>query len=173
MPFELTLRYATPLTPLDDVDEVLKEFLRMVGYLPEHDDARSGEGPAESTVAYRLVRDCLLKDPRKAWYVEEVTAFLATSKPTVYRHLNRLKVLDMLEEVGSDPDGKGRKGYRLRFGNLSQAWEFTEANATNALRRYRETVNHLQKLLDASRAVPARPVAAPTVPAPRERKGRG
>ncbi len=169
MPFELTLRYATPLTPLSDVDEVLKEFLRLVGYLPEHEDARSGEGPAESTVGYRLVRDCLLKDASRPWYVEEITAVLRTSKSTAYRYINRLKTLDMLEEVGTTGDAKGRKGYRLRYGSLAQAWDFTEANAQNALRRYRETVNHLQKLIEAAREAAPRP-APQTAPAPKERK---
>ena len=171
MPFELTLRYATPLTPLEDLDEVLKEFLRLVGYLPEHDDARSGEGPTEATVAYRLVRECFLKDPRRPWYAEEMAAVLGTSKPTVYRHLNRLKVLDMLEEVAASPDGKGRKGYRIRFGRLAQAWDFTEANAQNALRRYRETVDHLQHLTDSARPAATPDVAAPAAGA-RERRSR-
>ncbi len=172
MPFELTLRYATPLTPLSDLDEVLKEFLRMVGYLPEHEDARSGEGPAETTVGYRLVRDCLLKDASRPWYVEEITAVLSTSKSTAYRYINRLKTLDMLEEVAAARDGKGRKGYRLRYGSLAQAWDFTEANAQNALRRYRETVNHLQKLIEAGASAAAKP--APSPPAsPKERKSKG
>jgi predicted ArsR family transcriptional regulator len=170
MPFELTLRYATPLTPIPDLDEVLKEFLRLVGYLPPHEDARSGEGPAESTAAYRLVKACLLRDPSRPWYVEELTAVLETSKQTVYRHLNRLKALDMLEEVGSAANGKGRKGYRLRYGNLAQAWDFTEANAQNALRRYRETVNHLQKLIEASQSARDR---APAAPSGKERKSKG
>ncbi|MCI4335586.1 MAG: transcriptional regulator [Thermoplasmata archaeon] len=174
MPFELTLRYSTPLTPIADLDEVLKEFLRMVGYLPEHEDARSGDGPAEATVAYRLVKDCLLRDSGRAWYVEELTAVLKSSKPTIYRHVNRLKTLDMLEEVGTVADGKGRKGYRLRYGNLAQAWDFTEANALNALRRYRETVNHLQKLVTAAQAEAAKPPApASPVATPKERKNRG
>lgn len=172
MPFELTLRYATPLTPLSDVDEVLKEFLRMIGYLPEHEDARSGEGPAESTVGYRLVRDCLLKEAARPWYVEEVTAVLGTSKSTAYRYINRLKALDMLEEVAAESDGKGRKGYRLRYGNLAQAWDFTEANAQNALRRYRETVNHLQRLLEAAHGAALRAPPAP-ISTPKERKSKG
>ncbi len=172
MPFELTLRYATPLTPLSDLDEVLKEFLRMVGYLPEHEDARSGEGPAETTVGYRLVRDCLLKDASRPWYVEEVTAVLNTSKSTAYRYINRLKTLDMLEEVAAARDGKGRKGYRLRYGNLAQAWDFTEANAQNALRRYRETVNHLQKLIEAGASAAVKP-APPPPASPKERKSKG
>lgn len=170
MPFELTLRYSTPLTPLSDVDEVLQEFLVMVGYLPEGEDRRAGDGPAKTTLAYRLVRDCLLRDPARPWYAEELVAVLATSKPTVYRHINKLKSLDMLEEVGGAADGKGRKGYRLRYGNLARAWDFTEANAQNALRRYRETVNHLQSLLE--QAPPAAPVAA-TGAAPAARAASG
>lgn len=159
MPFELVLRYTTPLTPISDVDEVLTEFLRMVGYLPEGEDRRAGEGPVDQSLAYRLLRECLLKDPARPWYAEELSAMLKTSKPTVYRHINRLKSLDLLEEVGGAADGKGRKGYRIRYGSVARAWDHTEANANNALRRYRDTVNHLQTLLD--RAPTPAPVAAP------------
>lgn len=148
MPFEIALRYSTPLTPISDLDEVLREFLRMVGYLAEGEEGRGSEGPVAQSLAYRLVRDCLLRDPSRAWYVDELTAVLKTSKPTIYRHLNKLKSLDLLEEVGGAADGKGRKGYRLRYGNLARAWDFTEANAQNALKRYRETVNHLQTLIE-------------------------
>ncbi len=169
MPFELSLRYSTPLTPLTDVDEVLREFLRLVGYLPEGEDGRGSEGPIASSLAYRLVRECLLKDPTRAWYVDELTALLKTSKPTVYRHINKLKSLDLLEEVGGIADGKGRKGYRLRYGNLARAWDFTEANAQNALRRYRETVNHLQELVDRmAREPPREPTREATRETPRE-----
>ena len=155
MPFELSLRYSTPLTPISDLEEVLREFLRLVGYLPEGEEGRGAEGPVSSSLAYRLVRECLLRDASRAWYIEELTAVLKTSKPTVYRHINKLKALDLLEEVGGRAAGKGRKGYRLRYGNLARAWEFTEANAQNALRRYRETVNHLQGLLDRPLPPPA------------------
>jgi biotin operon repressor len=97
------------------------------------------------------VRDCLLKDTTRAWAAEELMAVLGTSKPTVYRHINKLKSLDLLEDVGVADDAKGRKGYRLRYGSLARAWDFTEANAQNALRRYRETVNHLQTLVEQAR----------------------
>jgi DNA-binding transcriptional ArsR family regulator len=170
MPFELSLRYSTPLTPIADLDEVLREFLRMIGYLPEGEDGRGSEGPIAQSLALRLVRQCLLRDPSKAWYAEELAALLRTSKPTVYRHLNKLKALDLLEEVGGATDGKGRKGYRLRYGNLARAWDFTEANAQNALRRYRETVNHLQELIEGL------PADGPATTAPIARapaRGRG
>ncbi len=145
MTFELQLRYSTPLTPIRDPDQVLKEFLVHLGYLPE------GETP-ERSVAYRLVRQCLLRNPERSWYAEELLSVLDTSKPTLYRHLNKLKTLDLLEEVSEPKDKvRGRKGYRLRYGNLSRAWDFVEANATNALKRYRETVDHLQSLLEEER----------------------
>jgi len=171
MPFELALRYSTPLTPITDLDEVLREFLRLVGYLPEGEEGRGSEGPVAQSLAYRLVRDCLLKDPTRAWYVEELTAVLKTSKPTVYRHINKLKALDLLEEAGGAADGKGRKGYRLRYGNLARAWDFTEANAQNALRRYRETVNHLQTLIEKHAGETPPKVAVPPRPAAREKGG--
>jgi len=171
MPFELALRYSTPLTPIADLDEVLREFLRLVGYLAEGDEGRGSEGPVASSLAYRLVRECLLRDPSRAWYVDELSAVLKTSKPTIYRHVNKLKALDLLEEGGGAADGKGRKGYRLRYGNIARAWDFTEANAQNALRRYRETVNHLQTLVEKKALeTPPKVVAAPRV-ASRERGG--
>ena len=171
MPFELTLRYSTPLTPLSNVDEVLQEFLRMVGYLPEGEDRRAGEGPVAESLAYRLVRECLLRDPARPWYAEELVAVLKTSKPTIYRHINKLKSLDVLEEVSGAADGKGRKGYRLRYGNFARAWDFTEANAQNALRRYRATVDHLQSLLEHPVEPP--PPAAPIKIATKQRGSKG
>jgi len=71
-------------------------------------------------------------------------------------------------------EGKGRKGYRVRYGNMARAWDFTEANAQNALRRYRETVNHLQTLIERAAAEPppkAAPKLAPTVRATVRERG--
>jgi DNA-binding transcriptional ArsR family regulator len=172
MPFELSLRYSTPLTPISDVEEVLREFLRMIGYLPDGEDGRGSEGPIAQSLALRLVRECLLRDLARPWYAEELAAVLKTSKPTVYRHINKLKALDLLEEVGGTADGKGRKGYRLRYGNLARAWDFTEANAQNALRRYRETVNHLQELIERRPAEGPAKAAPSARPVARERGGR-
>jgi predicted transcriptional regulator len=171
MPFELSLRYSTPLTPIPELNEVLREFLKLIGYLPEGEDGRGTEGPIAQSLAYRLVRDCLLKDPSRPWYVEELIAVLGTSKATVYRHINKLKSLDLLEEVGGIADGKGRKAYRLRYGNLARAWDFTEANAQNSLRRYRETVDHLQRLIEKAQEEGAMRTTAPVKTAAKERGG--
>lgn len=141
MPFDIQLRYSTPLGSVKDLDEALREFLTLIGYLPEDDDPRS--------VAYRLVKDCFLGAPARAWSVEELVANLKTTKPTIYRHLNRLKSMDLLEEITLPAEeSRGRKGYRVRYGNLARAWDFVEANAQNALKRYREGVDHIQGLLE-------------------------
>ena len=74
--------------------------------------------------------------------------------------------MDLLEEVAEEREGtRGRrsKGYRIRYGNLSRSWDFVEANAQNALKRYRETVDHLGRLLEDERK--------PTVP-PSSSKGK-
>ncbi|MEM0129802.1 MAG: transcriptional regulator [Thermoplasmata archaeon] len=169
MPFDLQVRYSTPLTPISDPDEVLREFLRLIGYLPDGDEGRGGEGPVDQSLAYRLVRQCILGEPNRAWYIQEMVDLLGTSKPTLYRHINKLKTLDLLEEVGGPGGAKGRKGYRLRYGNLARAWDFTEAHAQNALKRYRETVDHLQSLID--RGAVAAPVGRAAAPRPGAKGG--
>jgi len=65
----------------------------------------------------------------------------------VYRHINKLKGFDVLEEMNVEQtDGSSRKGYRIRYGNLSKAWNFTEAHVQVAMENYRKTVDHLQEL---------------------------
>lgn len=145
MAFELTVVNNTPLTPHEDLDEVALQFLRQVGYLDRGADDMEG---TREGVAYRLFRDCFLLRPDKQWTVEEIITALGTSRPTVYRHLNKLKALDILEETSlkDDPEANSRKGYRIRYGNLSKAWNFVEANVKVAMENYRKSVEHLHTL---------------------------
>lgn len=151
MTFELRVVSNTPLTPVSDMDDVAIAFLRQVGYLGWGAD---DEGNVREGVAYRLFRDCFLSRPEKAWTVEEMIAGLGTSRPTVYRHLNKLKALDLLEEsaVRGESDINGRKAYRIRYGNLAKAWNFVEANVKVAMENYRKTVDHLHALAESSNA---------------------
>lgn len=156
MSFELSVVNNTPLTPLPDLDDVGVRFLRHVGYL-----GRGGEESDRDSVAYRLFRDCFLLRADKAWTVEELIAALGTSRPTVYRHLNKLKALDLLEEVAAKGEGEetassGRKAYRIRYGNLAKAWNFVEANVKVAMENYRKTVDHLHQLAEQRARQPDR-----------------
>lgn len=155
MAFEVVVVSNTPMTPVDDLDDVCLAFLKQVGYLERGADDSAA---IKTGVAYRMFRDCFLLRPDKAWTAEELIAALDTSRPTVYRHLNKLKSLDILEESSTrdDPEGGGRKAYRVRYGNLSKAWNFVEANVKVAMENYRKTADHLQVLAERASKEPRR-----------------
>ena len=148
MSFELNVVSNTPLTPLNDIHEVAILFLNQVGYFPKGYDPKTEVSDIRDSVPYRLVVDHFLGRPEKAWVVEDLAVSLGTTKATVYRHINKLKGFDLLEEMSVErPDGGSKKGYRIRYGNLSKAWNFTEAHVQVAMENYRKTVDHLQELI--------------------------
>lgn len=149
MVFELRVVHNTPLTGDDDPRSVARTFLTQIGYL-----SNTGEGD----IPFRLFYDCFLANGERAWMVETLEAELGTSRPTVYRHLNKLKAFDLLEETTTgDPEtGAPRKAYRLRYGNLAKAWNFVEAHVRVAVENYGRTVEHLSDLLAAGAAQEAR-----------------
>lgn len=157
MPFELVVVNNTPLTPVADLDQVTLTMLRQVGYL---DRGADDEASIRKGVAFRLVRDAFLLRPDKAWTAEELITMLDTSRPTLYRHLNKLKAMDLLEESSLDEaDGGGRKAYRIRYGNLAKAWNFVEANVKIAMENYRKSIDHLQALAEKAAREGAKPTA--------------
>ncbi len=148
MAFEITVVSNTPLTPLANVDEVLSIFLSQVGYLPPGYTPRNEAADVESSIPFRIFRDYFLRKGDRVWLIEEIAADLGATKATVYRHINKLKGLDLLEEAYVDRGGTQKKGYRIRYGNLSKAWNFTESNVQAAMDSYRKTVDHIQKLAE-------------------------
>jgi len=147
MSFELNVVSNTPLTPLNDIDEVAMLFLNQVGYFPKGYDPKTDVTDIRDSVPYRLFVEFFLARADKAWIVEDLATALGTTKATVYRHINKLKGFDLLEEMNAeDAEGNPRKGYRMRYGNLSKAWNFTEAHVQVAMENYRKTVDHLQEL---------------------------
>ncbi|HVL49803.1 MAG TPA: helix-turn-helix domain-containing protein [Candidatus Thermoplasmatota archaeon] len=160
MGFELNVVSHTPQTGVADLDTVALRFLTDIGYMGHGLDPVADPASVRGSVPYRLFIECLCGRPDKAWTVEELMAHLATSRPTVYRHVNKLKSLDLLEEVAA-PSGEAgaRKAYRLRYGNLAKAWNFTEAHVRVALENYRKTVDHLHDLAQRANREGARPRA--------------
>jgi predicted transcriptional regulator len=141
MTFEMQIVSNTPLVGEDDLDVAAKMFFEQIGYLSK------GSDPA---IPYKIFADFFLKHPTKAWFVEDIAAKLEISKPTVYRHLNKLKGFDILEEVQifDETSKQNKKAYRLRYGNLQKAWNFVEAHLKVAIENYGKTVEHLQKLVE-------------------------
>jgi len=147
MSFELNVVSNIPLTPLNNLDEVAILFLNQIGYFPKGYDPKTDVTDIRDSVPYRLMVDYFLDRMDKAWIVEELAVALGTTKATVYRHINKMKGFDLLEEMNvEDAQGSPRKGYRIRYGNLSKAWNFTEAHVNVAMENYRKTVDHLQDL---------------------------
>jgi predicted transcriptional regulator len=134
----------TPLVGEDDPDIVAKKFFEQIGYLSKG---------ADPEIPYRLFADFFLKHPSKAWYVDEIATELEISRPTVYRHLNKLKGFDILEEIQvlDEPTQQNKKAYRMRYGNFQKAWNFVEAHLKVAIENYSKTVEHLQKLIEKQR----------------------
>jgi predicted transcriptional regulator len=146
MVFEMQVVSNTPLVGEEDPDEVAKQFFEQIGYLSKGSDP---------TIPYKIFADFFLKHPTKSWFVEEIATELHTSKPTVYRHLNKLKGFDILEEVQVFDEGtqQNKKAYRMRYGNFQKAWNFVEAHIKVAVENYGKTVEHLQKLIEKQRKV--------------------
>lgn len=149
--FELQVVSNTPLSSVDDINVVAETFLVQIGYIPKGYDPKTSATSTRDSVPYRLFMDYLMENPSKAWSVEELSALLKTSKPTVYRHINKLKSLDLLESTDVEYEGQPRKGYRLRFGDLTKAWKFTIQNVNSAIENYTKTVEHFQNLMNTHR----------------------
>jgi predicted transcriptional regulator len=152
MDFEIIVSRNAPLTSLDDLEEVCAIFLADIGYLPKGYGPRTGVSEVRDSVPFRLFVDFFLLRRDKAWLVEELAHELKTSKPTIYRHIKKLKSMDLLEEAYLDTDGEAqRKGYKLRYGSLGDAWHFVEEHVTVAMSNYRKSVDHIQKLAEESK----------------------
>lgn len=150
MEFRISLVENVPLTAVNDLNTVLLEFLEMIGYLPKGYTPRNAAISPRESIPFRLFRDAFLLRSDRAWTVDELAAMLDTSRPTIYRHLKKLRSMRLLEETRvtfADETGSvTRKAYRLRRGDLLQAWMSVEENINNALRNYRATVEHIHAL---------------------------
>ncbi len=147
MAFELQVVSNTPLSSVDDINVIAETFLVQIGYIPKGYDPKTSATSVRESVPYRLFMEFFMENSMKAWAVEELAVLLNTTKPTVYRHINKLKSMDLLESMDVEFEGQIRKGYRIKYGDLSKAWSFTEANVNMAMDSYRKTVAHFQKLV--------------------------
>jgi len=139
--FEMNIKIVDPMLHDNNIDSVLLNFLSSIGYMPRVDPQRDFERAIKS-VPYRLFKDCFLLRADREWSVEELIAYLNTTRTTLYRHLNKLKSMDLLDERQEGMN----KLYRLKYGNLERAWVFVEANVKLAMENYRKMVEHISQL---------------------------
>ncbi len=140
--FKLTM-VSAPSRVLDtDLDRTIAYFLSDIGYIPRLSPDTDYSQIAESAY-FRLFKECFLLNPQRYWTGDELMAYLKTSRTTLYRHLNKLKAMDLLEEI---QEGKTKK-YRMRSGDLLRAWSWVEINMKMAMENYRKTVEHISSLV--------------------------
>lgn len=127
--------------PGDDLDRNIAYFLSDIGYIPRLKISTDFNSITKSAY-FRLFKECFLMKSERYWTGDELISYLHTSRTTLYRHLNKLKAMDMLEET---QDGKSKK-YRLRSGDLLKAWSWVEVNVRMALDNYRKNVERISEL---------------------------
>lgn len=139
------------LRDLRNLEQAMLKFLYYIGYLPEQNPKNTG---------YRLLMECFLAHPTRAFTVDELLDLLGLGKnrSTLYHYLNKLKGYELLDEVqveledvaGEGERKKTRKAYRLKFGDFRMAFNITLKKAETVLDVYRDDVDHLAKLLNES-----------------------
>ncbi len=142
--FEITVKLKNASSN-EDIDRLLSEFLFDIGYLEER-----GEHTIDvirKSVPFKLFKDVFLMRAEKTWPVNEMLSYLKTTKPTLYRHLNRLKALDIIQEIQLGKE----KGYAMRYNSLSLAWNFVESNVKMAMDNYRKRVDNIQEMVGDKR----------------------
>jgi len=143
MAFDIVLVSGPSITGEEELHNVALPFLNMIGYMPVGYDPRTGVETVMESVPYRLFTECFMGQLDKIWSVGELARTLKTSIPTVYRHLDKLSALDLVGQSSLEAD-ISRKGYHIRYHDLSQAWRFTEVNIDLSLEAYRAVVDAIQ-----------------------------
>lgn len=146
MAFEMQVVSHAPLVGEEDPQRLARLFFQMIGYT-----ARKGP---DHGISFKVFYDCFLMHPDKDWTVDELAVAAGTTMPSVYRHLNKLKDLDLIEDRHIDVGGERKRAFRLRYGDLSKAWNFVEAHFQLAMENYRKSVDHLEQLLRRTRTQP-------------------
>jgi len=148
--FHLALSERPSIDPGAGTQARVVDMMEAIGYLTPWSTPKEG-GDMTDNLVYRLFKDCLMDRPDRSWTMRELMAVLDTSKPTLYRHLKKLEALDVLERGLRGESPRSSKAFRIRYGDLSKAWNFTEEHARQSLRAYRQTVEHLEALLEEGR----------------------
>ena len=138
--FEIHIKMLSPFEGEKDLDRTLFVLLTSIGYIRYEDENYQS---AVNNAGFRLFK-ALLEHGGKYWSADELIAYLNTTRPTLYRYLNKLKSLDLIEEL---QEGMNKR-YRIRYGNLSKAWNFVEANINIAMENYRKIVEKISQLME-------------------------
>jgi predicted transcriptional regulator len=137
-PFEMDLReikkdnersYETDLSALG----------RGIGLLSNH------HHPYSESMPYKILDECFFQRPDRAWTAEEIAAWIETTRPTAYRHLNRLISLGLIERCRAADGGPPTSAFHLRLGSLKKGWQKIETQIEIILDSYKKTITKLKE----------------------------
>ena len=137
-PFEMDLReiekdnersYETDLSALG----------RGIGLLSNH------HYPYSESMPYKILDECFFQRPDRAWTAEEIAAWIETTRPTAYRHLNRLISLGLIERCRAADGGPPTSAFHLRLGSLKKGWQKIETQIEIILDSYKKTITKLKE----------------------------
>ncbi|HJM17029.1 MAG TPA: helix-turn-helix domain-containing protein [Candidatus Poseidoniia archaeon] len=137
-PFEMDLReinrdneqsYETDLSALG----------RGIGLLSNH------HYPYGESMPYKILDECFFQRPDRAWTAEEIAAWIETTRPTAYRHLNRLISLGLIERCRATDGGPPTSAFHLRLGSLKKGWQKIETQIEIILDTYKKTITKLKE----------------------------
>ena len=101
--------------------------------------------PYSESMPYKILDECFFQRPDRAWTAEEIAAWIETTKPTAYRHLNRLISLGLIERCRASDGGPPTSAFHLRFGSLKKGWQKIETQTELILDKYKKTIKKLKE----------------------------
>tara|TARA_B100000029_G_scaffold515429_1_gene622360 strand:+ start:448 stop:1344 length:897 start_codon:yes stop_codon:yes gene_type:complete len=112
---------------------------RGIGLLSNH------HFPYSESMPYKILDECFFQRPDRAWTAEEIAAWIETTRPTAYRHLNRLISLGLIERCRAADGGPPTSAFHLRFGSLKKGWQKIETQTELVLDKYKKTIAKLKE----------------------------
>ena len=112
---------------------------RAIGLLSNH------HHPYNESMPYKIIDECFFQRPDRAWTAEEIAAWIETTRPTAYRHLNKLISLGLIERCRAADGGPPTSAFHLRYGSLKKGWHKIETQIELVLEKYRRTIKQLSE----------------------------
>ena len=112
---------------------------RGIGLLSNH------HYPYGESMPYKILDECFLQRPDRAWTAEEIAAWIETTRPTAYRHLNKLISLGIIDRCRAADGGPPTSAFHLRLGSLNKGWQKIETQTELILDKYKKTITELKE----------------------------
>ena len=112
---------------------------RGIGLLSNH------HYPYNESMPHKIIDECFLQRPDRAWTAEEVAAWIETTRPTAYRHLNKLISLGLIERCRAADGGPPTSAFHLRRGSLKKGWQKIETEIELILEQYKKTIKQISE----------------------------